>query len=42
MLEKGILIEGVKTSKAKVKVRRIDKNNTSIVELTIHEGKIIK
>ncbi|HHU54577.1 MAG TPA: rRNA pseudouridine synthase [Mollicutes bacterium] len=40
MLEKGILIDGVKTSKAKVKVRRIDKkNNTSIVELTIHEGK---
>ncbi len=39
-LEKGILIEGIKTSKAKVKVRKINKKNmTSVVELTIHEGK---
>ncbi len=39
-LEKGIIIDGVKTSKAKVKVRKVDKrNNVSIVELTIHEGK---
>lgn len=39
-LEKGIVIGGFKTSKSKVKIIRIDKkNNTSIVELTIHEGK---
>lgn len=39
-LEKGVIIEGIKTSPAKVKVRKknID-NNTSIVQLTIHEGK---
>lgn len=39
-LEKGIVIGGLKTSKSKAKIVRIDKkNNTSIVELTIHEGK---
>ena len=39
-LSNGVLIDGVKTSKAKVKLRKIDKKNlTSIVELTIHEGK---
>ena len=39
-LEKGILIEGIKTSKAKVKVRKINKKNmTSVVELTIHEDR---
>lgn len=39
-LEKGIVIDGLKTSKSKAKIKRIDKkNNTSIVELTIHEGK---
>ncbi|MDD4282947.1 MAG: pseudouridine synthase [Bacilli bacterium] len=39
-LEQGILIEGIKTSKSKVKIRKIDKkNNSSIVELIIHEGK---
>lgn len=39
-LEKGIVIGGLKTSKSKAKIIRIDKkNNTSIVELTIHEGK---
>ena len=39
-LEKGIVIGGFKTSKSKAKIIRIDKkNNTSIVELTIHEGK---
>lgn len=39
-LEKGIVINGFKTSKSKAKIIRIDKkNNTSIVELTIHEGK---
>ncbi len=39
-LRDGIVIEGVKTSKAKVKLRKINKkNNTCIVELVIHEGK---
>lgn len=39
-LENGVIIDGYKTSKARVKVRRIDKkNNTSIVQITIHEGK---
>ena len=40
LLKNGVLIDGVKTAKARVKVKKIDKNtNTSIVELTIHEGK---
>ena len=39
-LENGVIIDGFKTSKSKVKVRKIDKDKkTSIVELTIHEGK---
>ena len=39
-LKNGVLLDGVKTAKSKVKVKKIDKeNNTSIVELTIHEGK---
>ena len=39
-LEHGIIIDGMKTSKAKVKIKKIDKkNNASYVELTIHEGK---
>lgn len=39
-LENGVIIDGYKTSKARVKIRRIDKkNNTSIVQITIHEGK---
>lgn len=39
-LKNGVEIDGIKTRKAKVKVRKIDKeNNTSIVEITIHEGK---
>ena len=39
-LKKGIVLDGVKTSNAKVRVKKIDKeNNTSIVELVIHEGK---
>lgn len=39
-LENGVIIDGFKTSKAKVKVRKIDKSkNNSIVEITIHEGK---
>jgi 23S rRNA pseudouridine2605 synthase len=40
MLKNGVVLDGVKTSKAKVKVKKIDKDtNTSIVEITIHEGK---
>lgn len=40
ILKNGVVIDGVKTSKARVKVKKIDKeNNKSIVELTIHEGK---
>ena len=39
-LKNGVMIDGVKTSKAKVKVKKVDRsNNTSIVEITIHEGK---
>ena len=39
-LKKGVVIDGVKTDKAKVKVRKIDKQNkTSIVEIIIHEGR---
>lgn len=39
-LKKGVIIDGVKTSESKVKVRKIDKeSHTSIVEITIHEGK---
>ena len=40
VLENGVIIDGFKTSKSKVKVRKIDKDKkTSIVEITIHEGK---
>lgn len=40
VLEKGVIIDGVKTAKAKAKLRKFDrKNNSSLVELTIHEGK---
>lgn len=39
-LEKGVIIGQEKTSPCKVKVRKVDKkNNTSFVQLTIHEGK---
>ena len=39
-LSSGIIIDGKKTSKAKVKLKSIDKkNNKSIVELIIHEGR---
>ncbi len=39
-LENGVVIDGFKTSKSKVKIRKNDKSkNTSIVEITIHEGK---
>ncbi len=39
-LKEGIIIDGIKTAKAKVKVKRVDKvKNNSIIELTIHEGR---
>lgn len=39
-LKKGVVIDGIMTSKAKVKVKKTDKKtNTSIIEITIHEGK---
>lgn len=39
-LEKGVIIDGKKTSRAKVKIKKLDKRNKkSIIELTIHEGK---
>ena len=40
VLRKGVVIDGVKTKRARVKLKSVDKKkNTSIVELTIHEGK---
>ena len=39
-LRRGIIIDGVKTKRARVKLKSYDKKkNTSIVELTINEGK---
>ena len=39
-LEKGVIIDGKKTSRARVRIKRLDhRNNKSIIELTIHEGK---
>lgn len=39
-LENGIIIDGSKTSKAKVKIKKKNiENNTTVVQLTIHEGK---
>lgn len=40
LLSSGVIIDGKKTSKAKAKLKKYDKKtNTSIVELTIHEGR---
>lgn len=40
MLEKGVIIDNHKTAPAKVKIRKTDKkNNTSLLQLTIHEGR---
>lgn len=40
ILRNGVLIDGKKTSKALVKIEKIDKhNNTSYVKMVIHEGK---
>lgn len=39
-LENGVIIDGIKTAPAKVKIKRIDKkNNTSVIEIMIHEGR---
>ena len=39
-LEQGVIIDGVKTSKAKIRIKKLDKkNNASYIEITIHEGK---
>lgn len=39
-LKKGVLIDNIKTKKAKVKIKRYDKKtNTSIIEITITEGR---
>ena len=39
-LRDGIIIDGYKTSRARVKLKKSDKKkNTSLVEITIHEGK---
>jgi len=40
ILKNGVILDGIKTAKAKVKVKRVDKvKKTSIVEITIHEGR---
>lgn len=39
-LKRGVVIDGRKTARAKVKMKKIDKKNqTCFVELTIHEGR---
>ena len=39
-LESGIIIDGVKTARSKIKIKKYDKKtDASIVYLTIHEGK---
>ena len=39
-LKKGVLIDEIKTSRAKVKIKKVNKqSNTSVVEITIHEGR---
>lgn len=39
-LRNGVIIEGIMTKKAKVKLKSIDKKkSTSVLEVTIHEGK---
>ena len=39
-LESGVIIDGKKTSKSKTKILKMDKKtNTTVVELTIHEGR---
>ena len=39
-LSDGVIVDGKKTSKAKVRIKKIDKkNDASYIELTIHEGR---
>ena len=40
VLEKGVMIDGKKTGKARVKIKKIDKKKKcSLIELTIYEGR---
>ena len=40
LLDKGVYIDGIKTAPAKTKILKIDKkNHTSLVKITIHEGR---
>ncbi len=40
ILKSGVVIDGIKTAKARVKLKKKDiKANTSVLELTIHEGR---
>ena len=40
ILRNGVLIDGFKTSKAKVRIKQYSKtSNQSVIEITIHEGK---
>ncbi|MFI3307252.1 MAG: pseudouridine synthase [Mycoplasmatota bacterium] len=39
-LERGVIIEGKQTAPAKLKIKKLDKkNNVSLIELEIHEGR---
>jgi len=39
-LKKGVIIDGFKTSPAKVKIKNVDKKQkTSLIQITIHEGR---
>jgi 23S rRNA pseudouridine2605 synthase len=39
-LSKGVVIDGIKTSRSRVRIKKIDKKtNTSMIEITIHEGR---
>ena len=39
-LSDGVIVDGKKTSKAKVRIKKLDKkNDVSYIELTIHEGR---
>lgn len=39
-LSEGVIVDGKKTSKAKVRIKKLDKkNDASYIELTIHEGR---
>lgn len=39
-LEKGVIIDNYKTAPSKIKVKKVDKkNNNSLVQIVIHEGK---